>query len=480
MKRTAACVLILCTLGLGSVWAGEEGRDWKKVVESLKNEVRTLKDRVRELEAREGGAAIEVLSEGTLEEAIDRAAAANVSAPHMRALTITGQIRAQGEDMLDFDFDNDHGDANEFVRFRTRIAFDADISEKLRAFVKIQDSRFFGSEQGVLGNIRGVDLKEGYVDFRKLFADGLTLRVGRQELKYGSQKVISNLDWSEIGRSWDGLRLMYRGEGFVTHLFLTRISEKFLVDGQDESQDFLGLYNTIDAGEGRKVDIYILFRRNQDADVIMDEEGKGGHEQLWMLGGRFAGKADGFDFEAEAGWQLGDRAGDDIRAWMFELRGGYTFEDVDWKPRIGAAWIFASGDDDPGDGDWNTYDQLYTFGHYYLGYTDRVGRRNISSPEINLDLTPAPGVNLSVDYHLFWLDKEEQGLFNAGGMLIRAGDSHADSFVGSDLDVHVKAKLSKNVVLWAGWSHFFAGEFLDDTGSDDDADFFFIQVTVDF
>ena len=52
--------------------------------------------------------------------------------------------------------------------------------------------------------------------------------------------------------------------------------------------------------------------------------------------------------------------------------------------------------------------------------------------------------------------------------------------MGAEIDLHVKVKIDKTFSVWAGYCHFFAGEFLDDTGSDDDADFFFVQLTVNF
>jgi hypothetical protein len=38
----------------------------------------------------------------------------------------------------------------------------------------------------------------------------------------------------------------------------------------------------------------------------------------------------------------------------------------------------------------------------------------------------------------------------------------------------------KNFVLEAGYSHFFAGDYLADTGPSDDADFGYLQATISF
>jgi hypothetical protein len=481
MIRIVGLLGILPLLFPASALAGEGDPDQTEVIRELREEIRALRERVSELEGRAAEEQLEVLGTAGIDAAIEEYVSHSVTAPRSLRIAITGQVRVQGEDHLDSDFDDDEGDALEFVRLRTRVMFDATVLEWLRALVKIQDSRSFGEEHGVLGDLEGVDLKEGFVDIRGLFGvECLDFRIGRQEMKYGNQRLISTLDWHPVGRSWDGFRLMYDGDRFHTHLFITRIDERFLVGGQDESEDFLGLYGWWDVAEKHVLDLYVLFRRNQDADDIVGEDGAGGDESLWTLGARFEGALDGFDYVAEAAFQTGDFANDDVSAFMFEAGLGYTFSDWPGKPRIGASWVYASGDDDPTDGDRETFDPLYTFGHFYLGYMDFVNRQNVSSPKLSLSLVPAEGVTVRLDGHMFWVDESEDALYALSGKPSRSGDPEADDYVGAEIDLHVKIKVDANLTVWFGYSHFFTGEFLDDTGPDDDADFLFLQLTMDF
>ena len=453
--------------------------------EALREEVRALREKVQELEARLDG----VPTKSDLDLEIDNALGkvgdaplANVRAPGILSLAISGQVRVQIEDKLNADFDNDMGDANEFVRLRTRVTFDARVTEALRALITLQDSRFFGDSHGTLGNNEGVDLKEGYLDIRNLIWDRSTIRIGRQAMSYGDQRLISTLDWSEVGRAWDGFRVMLEGDALTVHLFLTRIDERFLTDGQDESEDFAGIYAMFKPSEGHEADLYLLFRRNQDSDEVIGEDGMGGHEKLWTLGGRYKGRSGNFDYVAEAAWQFGDHAEDDISAYMAEVGAGYTFADTAWTPRIGISVIAASGDDDPTDGDRGTFDPLYTFGHFYLGYIDNVARKNIISPRFRVTASPDKGVKLGVDVHYFQLMNEEDALYAASGKVKRAGDptGKADRSVGYEVDLWVKATLLERLKVWAGYSRFIPGDFIDDTGESDAVDFFYLQLTLDF
>jgi hypothetical protein len=455
-------------------------------VDSLREQVRVLTEKVRALEERLEAPVWRQLEAEGVDGAIEALLAAgersNVTAPGMRWLTISGQIRAQFEKHVNTDFDHRKGDAADFVKLRSRLGFAADISDALSALVKIQDSRLFGEEHSPLGGGRGVDLKEGWLDVKQIFGQPLVLRAGRQELSYGDQRLLSPLDWSEVTRSFDGVRLMYEGSPVRVHAFALRVDEQQLTGGHDENEDFFGLYAMAKPIDGHEADLYLLYRANRDGGDIAGEDGVPGHEDLFTGGGRFKGKSGDFDYVAEAVAQFGDHAEDRIAAYMADAEIGYTLSDIILAPRVALGATLASGDGSPSDGRRRTYDPLYTFGHSYLGYADLVGRRNIRSPRIMLRATPAKGVTLGLDFHFFRLDREEDGLYNAAGKLTRPGDptGRASRRVGWEIDLHVRFPIAERLIVWTGWSRFFAGSFLSDTGSSDDADFLFLQLTLDF
>ena len=63
----------------------------------------------------------------------------------------------------------------------------------------------------------------------------------------------------------------------------------------------------------------------------------------------------------------------------------------------------------------------------------------------------------------------------------RASDAIVGSpFAGTEVDTLLTYTVSKNCILTAGYSHFFAGDYLDDTGSGDDADFFYLMSGLKF
>ena len=61
-----------------------------------------------------------------------------------------------------------------------------------------------------------------------------------------------------------------------------------------------------------------------------------------------------------------------------------------------------------------------------------------------------------------------------------AGSSSTADELAKLADLHAKVKIEKHFNIWFGWSHFFAGDYMSDTGSSDDADFLFLQMALNF
>lgn len=103
---------------------------------------------------------------------------------------------------------------NEFTLQRVRLHFDADINKNVRGFIKLQDSRTFGAEQGTAGNLGRTDLLEGYAELRNLgdlnpILTNVGLRVGRWQASYGNDRLIGTLNWANQARAYDGGRVRW-------------------------------------------------------------------------------------------------------------------------------------------------------------------------------------------------------------------------------------------------------------------------------
>jgi len=187
---------------------------------------------------------------------------------------------------------------------------------------------------------------------------------------------------------------------------------------------------------------------------------------------------------------------ENIDAWAIHAEAGYTFKNLPWTPRIGYAYSFASGDDNFDVGSQQTYKQVSPTQHAHNGYMDVTSWQNIIDHQLHFNVKPTKKLVVDVKAHFFELDKQSDNWYNVGGGVARAGadfyqvvDNDGDAGVdtvddelGQEIDVTLKYKMFENFGVVAGYSHFFAGDFIEDTGGgmDRGVDWFYLQTTVKF
>lgn len=390
---------------------------------------------------------------------------------------------------------------DDYVINQTRLWADADVNEHLRIFIQLQDARAFGVEGTTVGfaadgaNNR-IDIHQGYFDLKNLFDLPLTVRVGRQEIIWGDHRVIGNLVWSNQGRVFDGGRFMWDTDTIHAEAFAIKVDEdgylSSSVDGSGNSDEniYAGMLAFKKLLPGALIELMYIQKNNQDdTAAVSAHTGAGsGNTIIHDFGIRIDGKLpnmDAVDYTLESHGQTGDVGDLDHEAWAFAGRIGYTFKDVAWTPRIGFEYAFASGDDDPADGDHDTFDNLYPTNHWQgnYGFVDLVSWQNMHDFRTNLKVNPTNKLMVQADYHYFLLDEEEDGWYNAGAGLVASrpvGGYSGDDKLGQEVDFTASYQLYKNVAILAGYSWFTPGDWIEDNIGDFDTHWGYIQTTVTF
>ena len=415
-----------------------------------------------------------------------------IKTPLMRSLTIGGSFRLRGEwrDPADYRIPGTFGraatadaddDTNMFLQ-RTRIYLDADVIEQVRVFVELQDARQWGEEASTVADTADIDLKQGYVEFRKVLGEPLTVRAGRMEVpSLGDQRIVSALDWHNVGRSWDGMHATWTPANWVVHVLAANLKEANLTGG-DAGDDhwFWGVYSSWRGLKDHEFDFYVLGRSLSDRTFASETGTSPGERYDVSPGFRAKGKVGGFDYGGEVVGQFGHQADDPVRAWAGAATAGYTFN-VGWKPRVGVEYAFASGDENPTDGEVGTFDPLLPFGHFFHGHMDVVGWRNLHAASIQLRANPTGNLTVHLDGHTFQQVEARDAWYDAAGTRLRrdaTGNSSRD--IGQEIDLYAKWKLWDRVSFWTGFSHFFPGSLVSDTGFDPDMNWLFFQMEVKF
>jgi len=95
--------------------------------------------------------------------------------------------------------------------------------------------------------------------------------------------------------------------------------------------------------------------------------------------------------------------------------------DAPWKPRIGAALAYASGDRDPHDGTSDTFDGLFAGVGGVFGWMNLVSLENLQDYEVYFSVQPCKNLTLAVEYHMFHLACDTDGWYWCNSKSTRRG-----------------------------------------------------------
>ncbi len=395
-----------------------------------------------------------------------RAAERRVPAPP--PMKFSAQIRFRSEFKSNSDFSDLTQDHNDFTGQRIRLDIDGRASEA-RYFVQLQDTRIWGGEllTGAAGSIDNVDLHQGFVEL----GEGRTLRIGRQEVTLGSQRLVGSFGWSNNGRAFDGVRLLAPTASGMFDIYALKA-----VEGATTATDDTNLYGLVynwSSSRILKPSLYVLFK---DADATGVDKTK-----IYTFGNITKLNFDnGLSLDWEVDIQSGDTGGQDHDALAWHIGMKYAFPGAS-KLWIGSEYNFASGDDDATKS--KTFDQLYPTNHGKYGFIDYQGWKNMKNLRLSIGGDLGRGVSTQLDYHKFKLDESTDSWYKASGaanMTDATGAAGTD--VGSELDLTLKYTCPKGYKFQAGYSRFFTGDFIDNINgaSSDDSDWGYLQLLKDF
>lgn len=390
-----------------------------------------------------------------------------------------GSVESRGENWHNFAFGAPPVNDDAFLLWRLRLHADARFGENLRVYVEGKHAD--ASDRDLPGGRRALDvdtlaLEEAFLDYTIPMAgeSKLTIRPGRQKLVFGKQRLVSALPWANTLRRWDGVRVNYESGGWTTSAFWTYFAptQKYDFNDSDSDNEFWGVHSTGAPGGGAlKMDLYYF---GSDRTSVTFNGTTGGNERH-TFGARVFGAEGQFDYDVEAAYQTGRVGQGDVQAFMVGSQFGYrTDPDSAQNPRLWVGFDFGSGDKNAG-GDVETFDQLFPLGHAHLGLIDVVGRQNIIDASVGASMNVASRTVLGAAVHNFWRHRGSDAFYNSGGGVARAATSSA-SRVGSELDVTLRYRHDVHTSFLLGYSHFFAADFIDETGANDDIDFAYAEV----
>ena len=394
-------------------------------------------------------------------------------------LQVRGEIRTRIEGFAGGGFTPGNDDAYWMDRVRLNATVKA--SKSVSFFAQVQDARAFNKTTGgLVAPLRDIfDLRQAYGEISSTHA---TVRVGRQDLAFGEQRLIGNLPWTNTARSFDGARTTIKRHGAQVDLFVASVVTPTpdTFDKSGNGNILYGAYGSLTTLVPKQtVEPYFLWR--QSTNIAAELGGLATLRQA-TTGVRMAGKVPAaFDYSGEMAVQTGSAGPDSIKAWAAHANAGRAFAAAPGKPRLFAEYNVASGDQNRTDGTRGTFDQLYPTGHDKLGLSDQVGWRNIRNARAGLEFKPARKWSATASYHSWWLASATDGLYSSSGALVtRSPTGTAGTHVGQELDGQATYVYSPQLQINGGLAHVFPGEFLKNATAGHQYTYPYVMVTYVF
>lgn len=404
------------------------------------------------------------------------------------------------------DADDLEPEHNAYLKQRYMFHGDFHLGPRVRMFGQLKSSVLTGRTGGPRPIIDSdeLDVNQAFVDVNVLLTrqrtPRVTLRVGRQEMHFGTGRLVSAREGPNVRAPFDGFRVIARvgawrvdnwavkpvitlGKGVRYPPFpVNRNLEPargYFDDRPDEDQKFWGTFATgAVRGLPFNIDAYYLGLKRKTgiyAQGIGPEKRNTIGGRIWHGGVPFV-LGRGWDYDLEYAYQFGKfgpgpRLGvtfpflqfpeGDIRAWTIATQTGYTFNSVPTQPRIAVNAGITTGDKDPTDPDLQTFFTPYPNGRSF-GAAQQNGPLNIQGLRPNITIQLPRRASVTVDAYFFWRYSRNDGIYSIPGLLLRPGDLTRSRYIGTQPGLELNWPVNKHLTMTGLFAYFVTGEFLRD------------------
>lgn len=380
-------------------------------------------------------------------------------------LSIGGESRTRYEFFRNASFGSAPNTPHGFLIQRYLLHADMRLGPRVRVFVQMQS----GLENGRVGGPRPTDkdtleIHQGFVDFSSS-ADpkAVTLRVGRQELEFGSGRYLSASEVFNVRRSFDAARLTWSAGRWTWNALVARpveLNPGSFDDSPDHRQSVwaAGAFGPNPLIHDGSLSLYYL---GYDHKQVRFDHGVG-RETRHTIGSRVSGKHKNWDYNYEALFQGGGFAGGTILALGIATETGYSLNQEKFAPRFGIRFDSASGDRNPNGKTLGTFNPLFP-STAYSGKIGLIGASNVIDATPNMRLRLSRRIYFLPECSFFWRESVHDGIYSVVGSLYRTGRLSSARYIGAQVSMPVQLQIERHLTYTTLVSRFFAGQYLKET-----------------
>ncbi len=384
-----------------------------------------------------------------------------------RWLKAGGELRGRFEGVNATDFRPDTGD--HYYLHRIRLDLQVRPAPGLAFVFQPQYTEAPGFRTPVAGNV------EDHFDFHQAFAEFVHgakdapqygVRVGRQEINFGAQRLIGSANWGNTSRANDAVRLFREDTVMRVDLFASTVvqTQQYKLDRFKPDVQLQGgqvAWKKLLPGGLLETYMFRKIAKRENGEALPGQGARAGRTDLFTPGLRAIGKLPRrFDYNLEVAFQAGKLGTSPHRAWAGYWEIGYRVAESPRAPRLLGGYSHASGDRNPGDGKTHTFDQLYPTNHAFYGWANRTSWRNMHEALLGVDLRPVKGMVVNLQYHSLWLASTQDYFYNFNGRPVLRNLNATSTHLYHEADLNLTWDLHKRLQVIIGYTHVFPSAFL--------------------
>jgi hypothetical protein len=378
----------------------------------------------------------------------------------------------------------DPGNSDELLLERVRLELATRLWEKPLLFLQLQDAHAFLTqfEDGDFPKSNPIentlDIRQLYLEWLRIGDSPFGIKLGRQQISYGDQRVFGPGNWGNTGRfAWDAAMLKIETDWLWMDLWTGKFLQYKTSVWPDQSVDNFSTFVTYVGIKNLPLRLDLFYVKKDDRrEEVAGESGKG-YISSSTVGLQAEGKVgDILSGGATVIGQFGLYGGDEIRAYGANVKLGFAIP-VSWNPQIGGQITYGSGDRDPHDGIHGTFDGVYGGRDiYFYGYLNLFFWANLWDKELDLSVHPNRNLAMYLEYHHFALAEGRDAWYTTGLTPYRRDPTgQSGTSLGDEADFRVSWTLWNHLELMGGFGRFFPGDFVSRTGSTSNASWSFLQ-----
>jgi hypothetical protein len=391
-------------------------------------------------------------------------------------LSLGGELRERYQNLHHYEFGLAEFKDDDYLLHRVLLHADLHLGKHFRTFVQFGSHYVFGkANDKTQVEENHLDLQQGFAELQIPVGDNtLMVRGGRQEMSFGSERLVSIRNNPNIRRSFDTVMIALNNENVTLDAFYAVplvLRQGVFDDKPDDEQSFWGVYAALNSPPfpyAPKVDIYYLGLDKANAAYTQGIA----NEHRHTLGTRIWRKLESWDYNFEFAYQFGIFGQDNISAWTAASDTGYRWESVALKPRLALKIDVVSGDDNPNDHTLKTFNPLFPKLAYF-SENALVVPANLFNvyPYLNLELME--DVEFGIGWDFLWRYSTQDAFYVNPFRPLPGTEQSKKRYVGSELTLDMSWQVNRNIQLNTAYVHLFTGGVLNSVGAKD-VDFFML------